>query len=233
MPVITINGPIGSGPIEVGQLVAQSLGINYVDRMVFAEAAKLIGSPVGALIEKEQRVIRFPERLGRFLQTMLERSAISGVSGEPYFGRGIEMLPAETYTELAGDPSSPAQQVNDKAFLEATTSVIKDLAHAGNVVIIGRGSNIILADTPGVIHVGLVAPLNVRAETVMRREHFTREEAMNYVEELEQARVIFFRKFFKVNANDPDRFHMVLNLGMLQQKTAAEVIVHAAGDISS
>jgi cytidylate kinase len=233
MPVITINGPIGSGPIEVGQMVAQTLDINYVDRMVFAEAAKLVGSPVGALIEKEQRVIRFPERLGRFLQTMLERSAISGVSGEPYFGRGIEMLPAETYTELAGDPSLTAQQVNDKAFIEATTSVIKDLAQAGNVVIIGRGSNIILADAPGVIHVGLVAPLDVRAENVMTREHFTRAEATAYVEELEQARITFFRKFFKVNANDPDHFHMVLNLGMLQQKTAAEVIVHAAGDISS
>jgi cytidylate kinase len=67
----------------------------------------------------------------------------------------------------------------------------------------------------------------------MRREHFTREEAKTYVEELEQARITFFRKFFKVNANDPDQFHMVLNLGMLQQKTAAEVIVHAAGEISS
>ncbi|MDA0733731.1 MAG: cytidylate kinase-like family protein [Chloroflexi bacterium] len=232
MPVITINGPIGSGPTEVGQLVAQLMEINYVDRLVFAEAAKLVGSPVGAMIDKEQRVIRFPERLGRFLQTMLERSAISGVSGEPYFGRGIEMLPAETYTELAGDPSSMAQAVNDKAFLEATTSVIKDLAKAGNVVIIGRGSNIILADTPGVIHVGLVAPLSVRADTVMRREHFTKEEATAYVEELEQARITFFRKFFKVNANDPNMFHMVLNLGMLQQKTAAEVIVHTAGDIS-
>jgi len=232
MPVITINGPIGSGPIEVGQMVSQLLEINYVDRMVFAEAAKLVGSPVGALIEKEQRVIRFPERLGRFLQTMLERSAISGVSGEPYFGRGIEMLPAETYIELAGDPSSAAQKVNDKAFLEATTSVIKDLATSGNVVIIGRGSNIILADTPGVIHVGLVAPLDVRADTVMRREHFTREEATAYVEELEQARITFFRKFFKVNANDPAMYHMVLNMGLLQQKTAAEVVAHAAGDIS-
>ena len=232
MPVISINGPIGSGPTEVGQMVAQMLEINYVDRLVFAEAAKLVGSPVGALIEKEQRVIHFPERLGRFLQTMLERSAISGVSGEPYFGRGIEMLPAETYTELAGDPSLAAQQVNDKAFLEATTSVIKDLAQAGNVVIIGRGSNIILADTPNVIHVGLVAPLEVRANTVMQREHFNKEEATAYTEELEQARITFFRKFFKANPNNPDLFHMVLNLGMLQQKTAAEIIGHSAGDIS-
>jgi cytidylate kinase len=233
MPVITMNGPIGSGPIEVGQMVAQLLSLNYVDRMVFAEAAKLIGSPVGALIDKEQKVVRFRERLGRFLQTMLERSAISGVSGEPYFGRGIEMLPAETYTELAGDPSSMAQSVNDKAFIEATTSVIRDLARSGDVVIIGRGSNIILADDPGVIHVGLVAPLEVRAETLMRREHFSREEAVTYVEELEQARVTFFRKFFKVSPYDPALYHMVLNMGMLQQKTAAEIIAQTAGDLSS
>ena len=158
MPIITINGTIGSGTFEVGQMVANSLNLNYVDRMVLAEAARRVGSPVGVLLEKEQRVIRFRERLGRFLQTMLERSAISGVSGEPYFGRGVEMLPAETYTELAGDASSSAQQVNDAAFIDATTSVIKEVASAGNVVIIGRGSNMILADTPGVINVALVAP---------------------------------------------------------------------------
>jgi cytidylate kinase len=230
MPVITINGPVGSGPIEVGQMVAQLLSINYVDRLVFAEAAKLVGSPVAALIDKEQRVVRFRERLGRFLQTMLERSAISGVSGEPYFGRGIEMLPAE-YTELAGEPS-PSQNVNDKAFIEATTSVIRDLARAGDVVIIGRGSNMILADTPGVIHIGLVAPLDVRADNIMRREHLSREESKTYGEELEQARVTFYRKFFKVSPYDPALYHMVLNMGLLQQKTAAETITNAARDIS-
>jgi cytidylate kinase len=230
MPVITINGPVGSGPIEVGQMVAEILNINYVDRMVFAEAAKVVGSPVGALIDKEQKVVRFRERLGRFLQTMLERSAISGVSGEPYFGRGIEMLPAE-YTELAGDPS-PSQNVNDKAFMEATTSVIRDLARAGDVVIIGRGSNMILADTAGVIHIGLVAPLDVRADNIMRREHLSREESKTYGEELEQARVTFYRKFFKVSPYDPALYHMVLNMGMLKQKTAAEIIINAAGDIS-
>ena len=232
MPVITINGPVGGGPIEVGQMVSQLLGINYVDRMVFAEAAKLVHSPVGALIEKEQRVVRFRDRLGRFLQTMLERSAIAGVSGEPYFGRGIEMLPAETYFELAGDSSSSAQNLNDQAFIEATTSVVQDLARAGDVVIIGRGANMILAGVPGVIHVGLVAPMEARVQTAMEREHFSREEAEKYVEELEQARLIFFRKFFKVNPFDPSLYHMMLNMAVVQPNTAAEVIAHAAGHLA-
>ena len=40
MPVITINAPIGAGTIEVGQLIAERLKLDYVDRMVFAAAAK-------------------------------------------------------------------------------------------------------------------------------------------------------------------------------------------------
>ena len=59
MPVITVNGVFGSGTAEVGQLIAQQLNLNYVDRYVLAEAAKLVGSPVGTLIEKEQRARRF------------------------------------------------------------------------------------------------------------------------------------------------------------------------------
>lgn len=231
MPVITINGPIGAGGVEIGQMVAQMININYVDRMVFAEAAKLVKVPVGALIEKEQRVVPFRERLARFLQTVLERSAMSGVSGEPYFGRGVEMLPAESYTELAGDPASAAQRLNDKAFIDATSAVIRDLAKTGNVVIIGRGANLILADQPGVMHVGLLGPREARVETLMSREHITRPAAETEADQLEQARITFFRKFFKVQPNDPSLYHMMLNLGRVQFKTAAEIIVHATKDL--
>jgi cytidylate kinase len=231
MPIITINGPVGCGAIEIGHAVADSLNINYVDRMVFAEAAKLVRSPVGTLIEKEQRVVRFRDRLASFLQTVLERSAISGISDEPFFGRGIEMLPAETYTELAGDSSSAAQKLNDKAFIAATSAVILDLAQAGNVVIIGRGANMILADTPDVIHVGLLAPTKLCVETIIQREHFAASEAESYIEELEQARITFFRKFFKVHPDNANLYHMMLNIGKLPIKTASEIIVHAAGNM--
>jgi len=231
MPVITFNGPIGAGGNEIGQVVADALNLDYVDRLIFAEAAKLVKSSVGALVDKEQRVVRFRERLARFLQTMLERSAISGASGEPYFGRGIEMLPAETYPELAGDPSSSSQALNDKAYIEATSAVIKDLARAGNVVIIGRGANMILRGAPGVIHIGVLAPVEFRVQTIMQREHLDRSAAEAYVQEVEQARVAFFRKFFKVNPDDPNLFHMMLNMSKMPVKTAASIAMHAARDL--
>lgn len=233
MPVITINGPIGCGSVTVGQLVAQELNLDFVDRLIFTQAARLMGAPVKALIDKEQRVVRFKDRLSRFIQTVLERSAVAGVSGEPYFGPGIESLPAETLAELAGEPSASSVQVDDKAFLEATTKVVKDLHRGGNVVIIGRGANVILADTPGVMHVGLVAPLELRVETMMQREHLERDEAQVYVQELDQAWHIYFRKFFNTSPTEASRYHMILNMEKIQSSTAVEVIVHACGDLAS
>jgi len=232
MPVITINGPIGCGAVTIGQMVSEQMNLNFVDRLFFTEAARIIGTPVGTLIAKEQRVDRFRDRLGRFVQTMLERSAMSGVSGEPYFGRGIENLPPETYMDLTGD-GSVAQKLDDKTFIEAMTKVANDLHAQGNAVIIGRGANQILADAPHTLHVGLLAPMEVRVKTLIDREHFEKEEAEIHVEELERAREDFIMKFWKVHPNEAKHYHMMLNMGKMNPKTAAEVICNAAGDLSA
>ncbi len=232
MPVITINGPIGCGAVTIGQMVSEQMNLNFVDRLFFTEAARIIGTPVGTLIAKEQRVDRFRDRLGRFVQTMLERSAMSGVSGEPYFGRGIENLPPETYMDLTGD-GSVAQKLDDKTFIEAMTKVANDLHAQGNAVIIGRGANQILADASHTLHVGLLAPMEVRVKTLIDREHFEKEEAEIHVEELERAREDFIMKFWKVHPNEAKHYHMMLNMGKMNPKTAAEVICHAAGDLTA
>ena len=232
MPVITINGPIGCGAVTIGQMVSEQMNLNFVDRLFFTEAARIIGTPVGTLIAKEQRVDRFRDRLGRFVQTMLERSAMSGVSGEPYFGRGIENLPPETYMDLTGNVSV-AKKLDDKTFIEAMTKVANDLHAQGNAVIIGRGANQILADAPHTLHVGLLAPMEVRVKTLIDREHFEKEEAEIHVEELERAREDFIMKFWKVHPNEAKHYHMMLNMGKMNPKTAAEVICNAAGDLTA
>jgi cytidylate kinase len=125
------------------------------------------------------------------------------------------------------------QKVSDRAFIEATTSVLKGLCQAGNVVIIGRGANVILAGAPRIIHVGMLAPLEVRVATIMEREDLTREEAEAYIEEVEQARAKFFRKFFKVNPDNPSLYHLMLNLGQMRPELAAEIIAHTAKELGS
>ena len=56
----------------------------------------------------------------------------------------MEYLPSEEYTDLAPEPQTAAIRLHDQQFIDATQSVIHDLAKSGNVVINGRGSNMIL-----------------------------------------------------------------------------------------
>ena len=233
MAVVTFDGPRGSGGYEVGVLAARLLNADYVDRLVLAEAAKRIGSTVEVLEIKGERKVALKDRLAYFLQTMLERSAMSGAGGEPYFTPGMEYFPSEEYTDLAQEPLTAAQRLNDQRFIEATTAVVKDLAKAGDVVIIGRGSKMILKDTPGVLHVGLIAPLELRVKTIIEREHLGRKDAEKFIADMEKARAVFFRKFFKVRPDDPNLHHMVLNMGAMSVKTAAEIVAHGAKDLES
>ncbi len=64
----------------------------------------------------------------------------------------------------------------------------------------------------------------------MEQEYLTRIESQAYLKELEQARVKFFHKFFKVHPNDPGSYHAMLNLGQLDVQSAAEVVVRATTD---
>ena len=203
-----------------------------MDRIILSDAAKRIGSTVQVLEIKQQGRISLKDRIAYFLRTLLERSPMSGRSGEPFVTYSMGYVLAEEYTDLAHEPLTAAQRLNGQHFIEATTAVVEDLARAGNVVIAGRGSTMILQDVPGVLHVGLVAPVELRIETIVRREHLDRDEAEKYTTEMEKARAGYFKKFFNVNPQDPRLYHLVLNMGNMRINTAAVIVAHAAGDFS-
>ena len=234
MTIITFNGPIGSGGPEIGLEVSEKLNIDYVDRLILAEAAKRIGATVQAVSGKEHKLPRTRDRIGRFAQNLLERSAMSGAGGEPYFGPGIEvLLSRDYYSSDQKDTITSTTNVTDTEFITATTSVITDLADAGDVIIVGRASNLILATKPNALHVRVRAPLEQRIETIMNREHLTHENATTFVNEHENARIAYFKRFFKVDPNDPDNYHITLNMGNLKTSTATAIVIHAAQDVSS
>ncbi|MGH9203340.1 MAG: cytidylate kinase family protein, partial [Vicinamibacterales bacterium] len=51
MPVITMSGNIASGAREVGQTVAQELGIDFVDQQLMVQASQRCGVSVGTVAE--------------------------------------------------------------------------------------------------------------------------------------------------------------------------------------
>ena len=84
MAVITINGQRGSGAREIGAKVARLLQYDYVDRLILSEAARHLGATVEAVEDKWQRSPGFGERLSRFLERLMERSATASAGGDPF-----------------------------------------------------------------------------------------------------------------------------------------------------
>ena len=99
MPIITITGLVGSGTAEIGAEVARSLGIDYVDRMILAEAAKKMGTTVAAVAERTERTPKLGDRVAGFVRNVLERSAMAGGGADPYFGGGLDALLVREYRD--------------------------------------------------------------------------------------------------------------------------------------
>lgn len=222
MPVITVNGPIGSVG-AVATRTAEVLGLDYVDRLILAEAGKRVGVPVAALAEKEERLPSFRDRVAKMLQRALERSAVAGSGGDPFFGTGVDSLLVRPYPEVSETPT-----LDDQRYLQVISEVVKDLAKAGNVVIVGRASNIILRDLPGAFHVGTVAPLKYRVKVIIEREHMEAAAAERYVLNAERARLAFVKHHFKVSAEDPLTYHAIFNVARADKEVIARTIAQMA-----
>jgi cytidylate kinase len=227
MPVITISGALGSGAREVAQLVAGRLGLDYVDREILARTAQSLGVSVAVVEQRDERPATLGERVASMLANFLERSAVAG--GDPALGpESLAVLLSRTYSEATSErPGGPAE-LDERRYIRTISGVIEALAEGGNVVLVGRGSSVILRDRPGSLHVLATAPLDMRVRRIALREEITMEKARRRVQESDRGRVAFHRKFFKVDADDPSLFDLVICTGRLSYEVGADLTVTAA-----
>jgi cytidylate kinase len=223
MTIVTINGQRGSGAPEIGMEVAQRLQYAYVDRQVLGEAAKRLGTTEEALEEKEVSALT-GSRIIRALTRIINRVGTSGAIGDPFSPFGL----GQDYGELMAGRTVSEQSIDDERFLEATIAVVQDLADAGDAVIVGRASNIILKDHAQALHVGLTSELSSRIAVVAQREELSLEDAEPFTARAEQARLEYFHRYFNVAADDPTHFHLMLNTHLLGRPRSVDTIVSSA-----
>ena len=229
MPVITITGMMGSGGTEVGSEVAKKLGIDFVDRAILAEAAKKLGTTVAEIADRSEKPPSLGDRIAGFTRTVLERSALAGGGADPYFGGGLDALLVREYREFPDETSlADKATANEDDLLRVTAEVIKEISMTERVIIAGRGANFILAQQPGVLHVGLSSRHEQRVERIMERVSLERSEAEKYVTENDKGRNAFFKRYFNVHAEDFRHYHIVLNTDWLDISKAAEMVIAAS-----
>jgi cytidylate kinase len=223
MPVITMSGNIASGAREVGQSVAQELGIDFVDQQLMVQASQRCGVTIGTLAEHDERRSSFRERLSHLLRTVLERSAASGA--DPITGAtGLEAVLSSSYADMAAEEPD----LSDSLYMQTMTDIIRELAARGDVVILGRGSQMLLADMPRTLHVLCVAPRRLRANRLAERDEMGMDEAMRRTQEGDRARCAFYKKFWRVEVEDPKLYDLTVDTSRLSYEMATDVVVAAA-----
>jgi cytidylate kinase len=112
--------------------------------------------------------------------------------------------------------------------IEQTAETILRLTHLGNVILIGRGANMITAKLPGVLHVRLVAPVADRIEHAHRFYNMTPTEARDFIARQDKGRERYLKKYFAVAVDDPLHYHLIINTSLISYDAAAGLIFVAA-----
>ena len=226
MYAITLGGMSGGGARDIGPLVAQKLEADYVDRIFLSNIAKEVGATVEALHQREEKLPTRSEKWIRVLQRLLERSAVTGSAGDPYFGPGITALLTEEYEDLPQPTITRGHELEDEVYIEAVETTMKEMAADGDVVFVGRGGHVILKEMTNVLRVGVVASFEDRVATLMTRESISRNNAISTLDHRDQARKYFFKKFFELEDPDSaDLFHFTINTSEMSMEHAVDMVV--------
>jgi len=110
--------------------------------------------------------------------------------------------------------------------LHKTSQTILKLAGYGNVILVGRGANIITSLFSNTFHVRLVAPVEYRVENAMSLYNIDKKKASDFIKEEDDARKSYIWKYFHKDIDNPLLYHAIINTNFLKAEEIAEMIGH-------
>lgn len=197
--VITISNEYGTGAVAIAHRVAERLGYELVDRQLPVVVAKRLNVPLEEVEANEDT----GRSLGERLLT------------------GLEMATPE----LAESSSAPPF---DAEMLGAVQDAVREYASHGNVVIVGRGSAVVLGAQPGVLRVFMHAPREWRIRHVVETTSADAKTAAGEVDRIDRARAAYLRDWYAVAFGDPRLYDLCLDTSRFSVDALVEMIVSAA-----
>ena len=130
---------------------------------------------------------------------------------------------------LGVKPSAAALRL----YREKVTAVIHELAAAGDVLLIGRGGQVVLADRAEVLHVRIIAPRAMRLALVQARCQVSAEVAAARINASDAARTSFLKRHFGVRGDETHLYDLVINMAHVDAPDAVDLVCLAAVRLSS
>ncbi|MEJ2718860.1 MAG: cytidylate kinase-like family protein [Deltaproteobacteria bacterium] len=138
------------------------------------------------------------------------------------------------YSEACADyESEHGPGFFERIFFDKTsyTSLFESLtyeqASRGNVVIIGRGAQMVLQHVPGVFKLRVVAPRLVRVKRVMARYGLSLGRAEDFVRKHDHERRHLETSVFGMDPGDWSLYDIIINTAHFESGSAAEVVARS------
>jgi cytidylate kinase len=210
MRAVTISREYGSGGGEIAARLARRLGWQLVDHAVIERTAQELGV-------YETEVAKHDEE---YVQSTLSR-----------IQNRIQRLAPAAFITSAGGPSiytSQPQAGETQAYQDTIRQIITAAADSGHVVIVGRAGQVLLAEKRDVLHIRVVAPLQLRVAYVARREGLDLDTAEKRVQAKDRARTRYMKSQYHFQHEDPHFYDLVINTAVLDLDSAVDLICLAA-----
>ncbi len=211
MTVITLSRQYGSGGDEIAAHVCDMLGYRFFTKEFMAQIATEMDETVGRFVDFSEDQYQIRSFLDRLL-------------GPAQVTTHLETLDKD----LPGAIIEVVETLDEARSIALVRRVIEAAAKQGNIVIIGRGGQTILKDTPNTLHTRIHAPLDKRINRLCRRSNFSLAGAQDKALKHDRASADYLKRFYGIDWTDPQLYDLIINTGTLDIVTAARLIVLAA-----
>jgi cytidylate kinase len=200
MQAITVSREYGSGGGEIAKRLAAHLRWQLIDHEIVARVAQMLDVSMDEAEAHDEYT---------------ESSLINMLSN-----MGV-IQPAM----FAYPPSSIL--TNPRDYRTALDRVVHAAVAKGHVVIVGRGSQVILKDRRDVLHIRVVAPLEQRIDYVMQRERLSRTDAQERIRLKDCDRDRYLLSQYHSHPNDTSLYDISVNTGTFGLEGALTLILAA------
>ena len=120
--------------------------------------------------------------------------------------------------------------MSEAYFVQQLQAAFEHLAQQENLVLVGRGAQILLWDHPRALHVHLFAPLATRAARIQARRNLATVAAAEQIIKIaDEQRRNWYRHFFSgVDWKNPKHYHLLIDTGRIAPDLAVSLIIQAA-----
>lgn len=203
--MICISRVTGAGGEDVGRLVAESLGLRYLDDEIVARAATKGGVSPDDVADAERR-----------------KSLLKRVLSELGSGHGAESWAVTGIAPVARDETPP------EYFQSLVVDVVQEVAAEGGVVIAAHGASFALAGRPDVLRAHVTASPEMRAQRLSESTGLDPKAAAKAIRDSDGSRADYLRRFYGIDTELPTQYDLILNTDRLSSAEVAELVARAA-----